>query len=469
MGLIAATRAASLGASVIVLEAGAGPLSPYAYEVDTREAPGYRGATEALGFGLGGSTQLWGGQLWPWIASELSPRPWLGMAGWDYDFDDLRRSYGHVADILGLRSAQRALVGGSVETPRGTSTPGFELRESTWLGWRHRNLGKTLGRDLRRAEAVKVLTGHPVQSLKVENGTVVGLVGAGCHEIAADHYFLAAGTLGNVALLNAVARSEGATVGAGFMDHLSVRTAELEVLDWDAYQEYEAPRYEGNSLFTKRYAASSDLQQSLGVPGVLAQWETELPATSPLLRARELLRSMQRGGGGRPEQLGSLLPGLTAELRGLVGARLRHRRYVPEEAGIYLSINVEQLPTQSKRLAAEGGVVNMKWAVERADLNAARRTTESFLDAHDLSRSGLRVKRILDEYVVQDTYHLMGGTRLSSDPARGVVTPNLRHHQVSNLSVLGASVFPTGGLANPTFTAGAMAVAAVDSYMGGVS
>ncbi|WP_222192795.1 GMC oxidoreductase [Modestobacter italicus] len=465
VGLIAATRAAAQGASVVLLEAGSGPLSPYPYDVDVREAPGYRGAAEALGFGLGGTTQLWGGQLWPWVPSELGPRPWLGLAGWDYDFADLQRDYGRLADILELSRPQRALVSGGA-TASTHSGLGYELRESTWLSWRQRNLGKTLGRELVNAKAVSVLTGHQVRSLHVENGAVTRLVGPGCEDVAAEHYFLAAGTLGNVALLHEAGSAAGGAVGTGFMDHLSVRTAELEVVDWDAYREHEAPRYDGSSLFTKRYAAQRELQESLRLPGVLAQWETELPAHSPLLQARELLRGRQRGD-KRPKGLGSLIPGLTSELRGVIGARLRRRRYVPEEARIYLSVNVEQLPTEGKRLSVDGRTVRMKWLAEEADLNAAEVFTEAFLDAYDLERSGLRVKRVLEDPVVNDTYHLMGGARLSSDPAAGVVTPELRHHQIRNLSVVGASVFPTGGLANPTFTAGAMSLAAVDSFIGG--
>ena len=46
---------------------------------------------------------------------------------------------------------------------------------------------------------------------------------------------------------------------------------------------------------------------------------------------------------------------------------------------------------------------------------------------------------------------------MSADPADGVVDANLRCHDVENLYVLGASVFTTGGDANPTLTAVALA------------
>lgn len=48
--------------------------------------------------------------------------------------------------------------------------------------------------------------------------------------------------------------------------------------------------------------------------------------------------------------------------------------------------------------------------------------------------------------------HHMGTTRMSSDPTQGVVDPNLKVHTLKNLYVAGSSVFPSGGISNPTFT-----------------
>ena len=46
----------------------------------------------------------------------------------------------------------------------------------------------------------------------------------------------------------------------------------------------------------------------------------------------------------------------------------------------------------------------------------------------------------------------MGTTRMHADSRRGVTDPDGRVHGVHNLFVLGSSVFPTGGGANPTLT-----------------
>ena len=54
--------------------------------------------------------------------------------------------------------------------------------------------------------------------------------------------------------------------------------------------------------------------------------------------------------------------------------------------------------------------------------------------------------------ISKDTYHPMGGTRMSSSPAKGVVDKNLKLHNYKNLYIASCSVFPTGGSSNPTLT-----------------
>ncbi|WP_254271135.1 GMC family oxidoreductase [Haloarcula marina] len=59
-------------------------------------------------------------------------------------------------------------------------------------------------------------------------------------------------------------------------------------------------------------------------------------------------------------------------------------------------------------------------------------------------------------------YHHMGTTRMGSDPATSVVDPQLRTHDVGNLSVASSSVFVTAGSMNPTLTIAALALKCAD-------
>jgi choline dehydrogenase-like flavoprotein len=58
----------------------------------------------------------------------------------------------------------------------------------------------------------------------------------------------------------------------------------------------------------------------------------------------------------------------------------------------------------------------------------------------------------------QDASHHMGTTRMGTDPTLSVVDPDGRVHSIDNLYCAGASVFPTSGCANPTFTIVALSI-----------
>ncbi|MDB3973948.1 GMC family oxidoreductase [Alphaproteobacteria bacterium] len=52
----------------------------------------------------------------------------------------------------------------------------------------------------------------------------------------------------------------------------------------------------------------------------------------------------------------------------------------------------------------------------------------------------------------EDSYHYIGGTIMGDDKKESVVNKDLKHHEIDNLYVLGASTFPKSGHANPVAT-----------------
>lgn len=64
----------------------------------------------------------------------------------------------------------------------------------------------------------------------------------------------------------------------------------------------------------------------------------------------------------------------------------------------------------------------------------------------DKLREFLRIK--IDNF--NSSAHHLGTTRMSSDPQLGVIDKNCKVFETENLYIAGASVFPTGGHANPT-------------------
>jgi choline dehydrogenase-like flavoprotein len=62
--------------------------------------------------------------------------------------------------------------------------------------------------------------------------------------------------------------------------------------------------------------------------------------------------------------------------------------------------------------------------------------------------------------------HIMGTCRMGTDPLTSVVDPSCRSHDLDNLFIVGASVFPTSGTANPTLTVAALALRVASKLRG---
>lgn len=132
----------------------------------------------------------------------------------------------------------------------------------------------------------------------------------------------------------------------------------------------------------------------------------------------------------------------------------------------HLHLAWEQAPDANNRIELAGtldatGVARSKlfWHKSAADRRVA--STAITLFSQWLARNNLgRVK--VAPWLAQGLdfpqdderagFHHMGGTRMASSPAAGVVDSNGRVFDVENLYVGGSSVFPTGGHANPTYT-----------------
>ena len=103
--------------------------------------------------------------------------------------------------------------------------------------------------------------------------------------------------------------------------------------------------------------------------------------------------------------------------------------------------------------------INLKWKI-REDVFRTLKITLEKLGQETIEKNVGRVG--IDKYVYNQTFkdsddifanhHHMGGTIMSGKIDEGVVDKNLKVKNISNLYVIGSSVFPTGGHFNPTFT-----------------
>lgn len=103
-------------------------------------------------------------------------------------------------------------------------------------------------------------------------------------------------------------------------------------------------------------------------------------------------------------------------------------------------------------------VVHQSGELDRRSMLAVHAALKAECEAAGLGRLESDLEQADPWPIGQDASHHMGTTRMGLDPASSVVDPDLRLHATPNLYLAGASVFPTCGCANPTYTIIALSI-----------
>jgi choline dehydrogenase-like flavoprotein len=130
---------------------------------------------------------------------------------------------------------------------------------------------------------------------------------------------------------------------------------------------------------------------------------------------------------------------------------------------------VEQLPRTENRVTLDpeitddhgNPVPDVQWSLDAETEAALRRAND--VQERVLSELGVEIEWRVGPENTGPAFHQMGTTRMGSDPRTSVVDPSLRTHDLSNLWLVGSSVFPTGGAMNPTLTIAALALRAAEA------
>jgi len=206
-----------------------------------------------------------------------------------------------------------------------------------------------------------------------------------------------------------------------------------------------------------------------------------IPETSSLSVIKKFLRGLQRGALElSKDDMLSLIGSPAALTNGALWRFGRNQLYFPPDVELQFNIWIEQLPHRQNRLSLSGKpdalgapLARIEWRSTEAEektFQACISRLETYWQRHNLSRLGeldwLPVIREKSAPVISyacDLLHPSGSTRMGTNPATSVVDASLRTHEVENIFVASASVFPTAGSANPTYTILQLAMYAADT------
>ena len=209
------------------------------------------------------------------------------------------------------------------------------------------------------------------------------------------------------------------------------------------------------------------------VAGDLATWQQSIIGGGPIpVPLPEAVEEVMRQVG--EDDAESILPLLLGDIATAGYGELAGTLPV---TGISVSTRIESTPNPDSRvrLGSERDALGMRrveldWQLTDLDKHSVVRMME--LLAAEFGRTGLgRVRIDIEETDpwpadLEGGWHHMGTTRMSDDPALGVVDRDCRVHGIDNLYIAGSSVFATAGSGTPTMTIVALALRLTDHLRG---
>jgi choline dehydrogenase-like flavoprotein len=446
---------------------------------------------------FGGSTTRWAGQCRPLERMDFERRDWVPHSGWPFSKDHLEPFYRRAQVVCGLGPYDYDSGAGSSNGVRPLPVDPCTLDVRIYRFSHPTDFGKAYQAELEAARNVDVYLHADVVEIDVDSDVrrVTGLIVATTPDarvrFTADRYVLACGGIENARLLLASNRIAKAglgnahdLVGRFYTDHpflfagwFEPSRPELEhtlhIVDYDRIG-WEQRAHAALALpeRTRRAECLNDcavyfvrrpsykIQPAYFSAGVqsLAGLADMLSGLDPL--DRSALGHLRAFLGGLPDV------GRTLGRRVVEAARPCSRLAL--RTAIETTPNPESRVKLGTRRDALGmPVVMVDWRINADDQRGLARLYD--IARTELERLGIgklveNLSRDAEGWPTSMTggMHHMGTTRMHDDPRQGVVDASSRVHDLANLYVAGSSVFPTGGVANPTLTIVALALRLAD-------
>jgi choline dehydrogenase-like flavoprotein len=425
---------------------------------------------------VGGTTTAWGGQALPFGELDFEPRDWVRNSGWPISRRDLEPYYREVASFMGLDDCN---FDSDLFARLGMADPRFDpsVLAYHYSKWAPQPNFHTLQASQLQKHIPVLYNAHVVGIDVAESGRVQRLTVSNFHrqqlQVFPARVILAAGGLetNRILLLNDHQQAGGlgnhsGWLGKAFMEHPCVDIGVIHSADERNIQRLFASRLKGRRKYGVRLSATRAWQQThrlLNVSaGFLFRYENE--SFDPYFELRQLVRQH------RADQPIAVLRKIGALVRGI--ATFAHEGFIYKpgaEAGFSLLLEQEPLRESHVSLGSSrdffgARLARLHWHVSELTWHTAVRFAHEIkneLERRGLGRVTFRFPLREDDPAwvnrLSDVNHHMGGTRMSSRAADGVVAPNLSLWKTPNLYLCSASVFPTSSHSNPTFTLLALA------------
>jgi choline dehydrogenase-like flavoprotein len=486
-GLTLAVYLAESGVDVLLLESGGRGQDPGLQDFNKVEIVGHPhpGAFGGRYRALGGTTTLWGGQMVPLQAIDFEQRAWIPWSGWPIRYSDMIPYYESALQSVGLGNVMR--TDSEVWAHLGLESPQFGDRiEPYFSRWcpvpdfaRHYR-SKVITLQALRCILHATVVGFDAHAAATTNAVARSVAGKTIR-VRSQYFVLCVGAIETArVLLQPLCDGRPAPwgaldlIGKFFQDHPATTSADIFPRDHRFIHTLFDNAYHQGLRYQPRFKLTEAQQRRERIPGVGGVMIFRSNRIEALKRTRDAGKSLLSGHISRDVAAATFASARNAPLLARLAWRtlVQHRSYNPDDLGIRLGVQLEQVPCPDSRVSLGNRVDALGLRRARLDWRMGEREIESIARFSEIVKAAFEETGLADVHIdpdvaarssgvlarTGDQLHHMGTARMAATSAQGVVDPDLRVFGQRNLYVCSSAAFPTSGYANPTHTIIALAL-----------
>jgi hypothetical protein len=481
LGLLLAQLLVDKGRKVVIIESGKiNSFDSFEDKEFLNIGKKHAGISIGRAKGLGGTSNLWGGQLALFTPKDFDSKGVFDQPDWPIFWKEIEPYYDKVFNYFGFNESTSEDVLCLNEKSK------IERIYTFWL--KQPNFKSLFYEKLKRSGLVTIHERATVNSLIFEKQKCIGISLSGNNSLTINNIsnvILANGTIEINRLLLQCKQNPNCPfesneiIGKYFQDHLNFVVATIKKPTKNFFDIFCNKIIDGQKVQPKLRIESSASENYIGVSGYFS-------FSSDISHNLDNFKQFAKAIMGRSSQKMTLiefleltfktikiLPKITPIVYKYI---VQNKIYIPFNSTVNLIIQSQQISIRESQILLDEGNDNnnqkrvlLDWKIDGREFTEIEKfcfALKEYLEENNLGKVEF-VDWFNDEIQnrsnnwknnVSDIYHHSGGAIMGNNKLNSVVDIDCKIHQTDNLYVCGAAVMPTSSYANTGLTAMALAL-----------